>query len=88
LASDEGEEAMTVYVPLLDEGVDVWRPVEANRVGDGLYRLTGRRPDDEEWGFEVGDVVRCRTQVLSGCQVLVAFDKALALPENRLPRRR
>ena len=71
-----GEEAMTVYVQLLGEGVDVWRPVEASPVGHNLYRLVDRPPHEEEWAFEAGDVVRCRTQRLSGGEVLVAFEKA------------
>ena len=30
---------VTVYVELLDEGVDVWRPVDAERENDGVVRL-------------------------------------------------
>ena len=30
----------TVYIPLLDDGVNVWRPVQAEHVGGDLYRLT------------------------------------------------
>ena len=29
----------TVYVKLLDEGVDAWRPVKAMALADGTYRL-------------------------------------------------
>ena len=51
---------VTVYVPLLDEGTPVWRPVEAEPLGDDLFRL---RPDaviptGEVWGFLPGEVVR------------------------------
>ena len=56
----------TVYVALLNEGVDVWRPVQAEHVGGDLYRLTGEQPDDETWPFAVGDVVRCKERTLSG----------------------
>ena len=66
---------VTVYVQLLDEGVDVWRPVEATPLAHGLYRLTGRRPDGESWAFDTGDVVRCRPRSLSGDEVLVACQK-------------
>jgi len=52
--------AATVYVALLDEGVDVWRPVQAEYLGADLYRLTGAPPDDEAWPFAIGDVVRLR----------------------------
>jgi hypothetical protein len=48
-----------VYVRLLNEGTEAWRPVPAIRLADGLYRLSGTRVDDEEWEFESGTLVRC-----------------------------
>lgn len=71
----------TVYIPLTDEDVNVWRPVQAEHVRGDLYQLTGRRPDDESWAFAVGDVVRCKPQALSGDghsdeMVLVAYERA------------
>jgi hypothetical protein len=48
-----------VYVRLLNEGTEVWRPVPSERIADGLYRLSGTRTDDEEWEFEPGSIVRC-----------------------------
>jgi hypothetical protein len=71
----------TVYVALLDEHVDVWRPVQAEHVAGDLYRLTGERPDDEVWPFSPGDVVRCQARSLSGDSarlepVLVACEKS------------
>jgi hypothetical protein len=70
----------TVCVELLDENVDVWRPVQAEHVGGDLYRLTGEQPDNEAWPFAVGDVVRCKTRQLSGDlgrhgPVLVSYEK-------------
>ena len=38
------KEACTVYVSLLDEGVDVWRPVEAVRHSENV-RSPSRRGD-------------------------------------------
>jgi hypothetical protein len=52
---------VTVYVPLVDEGVDVWRPVQAEHLGDHLYRLTGEQPEGEVWPFASGDVVKCKS---------------------------
>jgi hypothetical protein len=71
----------TVYIALLDENVDVWRPVQAEHVGGDLYRLAGERPDDEVWPFSPGDVVRCQIRNLSGDSrrgepVLVAYEKS------------
>jgi hypothetical protein len=70
----------TVYVALLDEGVDVWRPVQAEHVGGDLYRLMGEQPDDEAWSFAIGDLVKCKERTLSGDggqskPVLVAYEK-------------
>jgi len=46
-----------LLMPLLNEGTDVWRPVEAEALGNGLYRVTGQAPDDEEWAFPSGATV-------------------------------
>ena len=54
----------TIYVYLLDENVDVWRPVEAEPVGDA-FRIVGEPPDDEKWEFQPGEVVRCETRMLT-----------------------
>ena len=60
-----------------EEGVDVWRPVEAQIVGPGLYRIVTPNPDpdDEVWQFKCGDVVRCETRVLDEVHRLVAVSK-------------
>ena len=64
----------TVYVALLDEDVKVWRPVEAERLSDGLYRLIGETPDDEKWEFKGGSVVQCHyRQWADGERGLVAY---------------
>ncbi len=50
--------AATVFVRLLDEGTDVWRPVTARRLGENTYRITEEAvPEDEAWSFQPGDVV-------------------------------
>ena len=52
-------------MPLLNEGVDVWRPVEATPVSTETYRVEGQMPDDEEWAFAPGTVVRCESKTFS-----------------------
>jgi hypothetical protein len=52
-------ERAKVYVALLNEAVDVWRPVVAEPVAHDLYRLCGPMPDDETWEFGPGEIVRC-----------------------------
>jgi hypothetical protein len=47
-----------IYVRLLDEGIDVWRPVAATALPDGTYILvTTPVPDDEQWEFPPGSRV-------------------------------
>jgi hypothetical protein len=52
----------TIYVELLNEGVTVYRPVEAVPEGDGSYRLPHEAPADEHWRFEPGSRVICESQ--------------------------
>ena len=47
----------TIYMPLLNEGTSVWRPVSALLLGEGRFRVTGAPPDDEEWAFSPGVTV-------------------------------
>jgi hypothetical protein len=61
----------TIYVELLDEGVDVWRPVEAERVGE-FFRIVGLPPESERWTFPSGSLVRCEQRELSHGSALVA----------------
>ena len=66
-----------IFMPLLDEGADVWRPVEASHLGGQLYRVEGPVPDDEVWSFPPGAVVVCATKIFSGGeQGLVAIEPA------------
>ena len=68
----------TIYVALLDEGTDVWRPVEAEELRDGLFRIFSENsmPDDERWEFPQGAIVRCERRRLSEGTVLVAVSQA------------
>ncbi len=74
-------EEETIYVYLLEEGTDVWRPVRAVKVQDDWYRILAANPDpnDEEWQFTTGDVVRCEMQLRSNGmesqEVLVTVEK-------------
>ena len=65
-----------IYVPLLDEGTDVWRPTSAEHMKDDIYRIVEEGPADERWKFSRGQCVRCRHQDLSGSRCLVAYENA------------
>jgi hypothetical protein len=62
---DGGEvQPTTIYMPLLDEGVDVWRPVLAVADGVAVFRICEQEiPEDETWKFPVGSRVECKQGV-------------------------
>jgi len=79
MSADQGS-GTEVYVKLLDEGTDVWRPVPAGKQPDGSYRL-GRPesydPDTETWEFPPDTRVKCEERPFSdGKKALVAVAKA------------
>lgn len=49
----------TIFVKLLDEAVDVWRPVVAEQLVGGIYRISDQTYDmnTETWEFEPGAFV-------------------------------
>jgi hypothetical protein len=66
----------TIYMYLPDEGVDVWRPVQAEKLGDDVYHVVGPAPDGEVWEFPPGSIVRVQLRQLSGGDTLVAVSNA------------
>ena len=56
----------TIHVYLLEEATDTWRPVEAEVLGLGLFRIPAETavPEGEQWEFQPGDVVRCEERTL------------------------
>lgn len=70
-----------IFVALVGEGVDVWRPVRAEHLHGDVYRITDQpyAREIEVWQFEPGDEVVCQTVVLSEGPVLVATGSADAL---------
>jgi hypothetical protein len=74
IASFDMADTVTIYMPLLDEGTEVWRPVEAIREGDD-YLVLGPMPSEETWMFAPGIVVRCEFHVFSdGARDLAGVD--------------
>jgi hypothetical protein len=65
-----------IYVELLEEGTSCWRPVEAEYLGNELYRIAGEKPENEVWAFSVGDVVKCKLKAFQdGNPELVAHER-------------
>ena len=67
-----------IFVPLEDEGTSVWRPVHAERLSDGYYRVVTENSDpaDEHWAFPCGSVVRCEARTFDGEVKLIAVSLA------------
>jgi hypothetical protein len=51
--------SVLIFVPLADEGTDVWRPVQAELIAPHKYKLLGHIPTDEIWLFVPGQIVVC-----------------------------
>ncbi len=68
----------TVYIKLLDEGTDVWRPVSAVKLAADTYELQGHDiydPEDEVWEFLPGSQVIVNKVKKDGEIILVAITK-------------
>jgi hypothetical protein len=63
-----------IFVGLLGEGVDVWRPVQAEHVQGNVYRIKEQPYDRtvETWQFEPGDAVVCEMIESSDGRILTA----------------
>jgi len=68
-----------IYMPLLVEGTDCWRPVRAVQVADGVFEVVDQLCEGESWAFAPGSRVRCRNHVFTtGDRGLVASEYAVA----------
>lgn len=75
-------ETVEVWVPLLNEGTVVSRPTKAERIDQERYRILPTPdydPEDEEWEYPPGTVVRCRLDSSEdGSTYLLAVQRATA----------
>ncbi len=65
----------TIYIRLLDEGTEIFRPTEAEVLEGDNFKLLPKSDcdtEDEHWEFMPGTVVRGATQKLEGEDVLLA----------------
>ncbi len=57
-----------IWMRLMNEGsYDMYRPIMAEIVGDGIYRVLPTEdysPESEEWEFPPGTLVRCAEKTL------------------------
>jgi hypothetical protein len=70
-----------IFVPLLNEGIDCWRPANAKAHGEDVFEILGIIPAGEEWQFAPGMRVRCRPkQFADGSAALVAYELVVDQP--------
>lgn len=50
---------MTIYVRLLGEDIEVWRPVQAEKINESIYKILSEEnvPAGEDWEFQHGSLV-------------------------------
>ena len=69
-----------IYVKLLDEGTDVYRPVMARKIAENIYKLEGLNiydPDDENWEFAPESYVEVTEKSVNNEKVLIAVKRAM-----------
>lgn len=67
----------TIYIRLLDEGTEVFRPTQAEILERQVFKVLSTSdydPEDEHWEFPPGSFVRGVVRKLDGEDVLVAID--------------
>ena len=71
--------AITVYMRLTDELVEVYRPVDAERLDGNRYRILSQSydPSIETWEFAPGEIVECEQRKLTDGSALVAVRRVL-----------
>lgn len=68
----------TIYMPLIGEGTECWRPVRAVQVADDVFEIAEEVPEGESWRFAGFSRVRCKDRTFAdGQSGLVAFAYAV-----------
>ena len=70
----------TIYVKLLNEGIDTYKLVHADKIDNNLYKIledSKKAYQDylEIWEYKTGDIVKCAYKKLSKKNILLAIQK-------------
>jgi hypothetical protein len=73
------KEPVQIYVALLEEGVDVWRPIKAEFIQGDTYRIVDQPYDrsHETWQFEPGERVICKLIDSNEGRILAAVERVV-----------
>jgi hypothetical protein len=63
----------TIYMPLIEEGTDCWRPVRAVHIGADLFEVIKKIPASEVWAFAPFSRVRCPDKIFADGNVGLAI---------------
>lgn len=82
-ATASSTDTVVIHVRLLDEGVDVWRPVNAIRLSESTFQIAeDAAPEGEAWSFQPGDIVVAEHRPTLGADnPLIAVALAVAFDE-------
>jgi hypothetical protein len=76
-------ETVIIYIPLLNEGVDVVRPTRAIKHENNCFEVLPTEnydPSDEQWAFLPKSIVECEIERWENDEILVA--KRIAQSKN------
>lgn len=68
-----------IFVALLNEEIDVWKPVKAEYLGGNRYKLCqiyDYDPNIEQWEFSPGTIVECEIKKVQDGEILAAVRMA------------
>ena len=77
-AMDSSTRTQEIFIPLVNEGTDVFRPTLAVKLADNLNRVLATKDydsTDEKWQFPPGTTVECAAENRNGYHVLVARNR-------------
>ncbi|MDR3576148.1 MAG: hypothetical protein P4L50_19955 [Anaerolineaceae bacterium] len=67
-----------IYIRLLGEGTLVYRPTQGLKIGGLIFKVLpteNYNPEDENWEFPPGTIVRCQKENKGGKEILVAVEE-------------
>lgn len=70
------DNVIKIYIELLEEGTPTWRPTNAEKISEDLYRvltIDDYDPEDEIWEFPPGSIVRVKLERVRGTDYLFAI---------------
>jgi hypothetical protein len=84
-SSEKTNTDFTIYIPLKNEGVEVFRPTEAMAFGGGYFKVLPTPdydPADEEWQFLPETIVKGEWRKNGSDEYLYAVEKLVLSPEE------